>query len=79
MCCALGCCEESAGASGGILLSPLVNPLLGGRWRAYRAIDARTVAEAAIYLATRPARGRFIHDNDAILRAARSLPRPVKE
>ena len=63
----------------GILLSPLVNPLLGGRWRAYRAIDARTVAEAAIYLATRPARGRFIHDNDAILRAARSLPRPVKE
>ncbi|WP_133365695.1 NAD(P)H-binding protein [Qipengyuania sediminis] len=63
----------------GILMSPLVNPLLGGRWRAYRAIDARKVAEAALYLATRPARGRFVHDNDAILRAARSLPRLVKE
>lgn len=58
----------------GILLSPLVNPLLGGKWRAYRAIDAEIVARAALYLATRPARGRFVHDNDAIHRAARSLP-----
>lgn len=62
-----------------ILASPLINPLLGGKWRAYRAISAETVARAALYLATRPARGRFIHDNDAILRAARSLPQPVME
>lgn len=60
-----------------ILLSPLINPFLGGRWRAFRAIEAETVARAALYLAMRPARGRFVHDNDAIHRAARSLPQPV--
>lgn len=63
----------------GILLSPLVNPLLRGKWRLYRAVDAETVARAALYLAMRPARGRFVHDHDAILRAARSLPQPVVE
>lgn len=63
----------------GMLVSPLVNPFLGGQWRAYRAIDAETVARAALYLAMRPARGRFVHDNDAIHRAARSLPRPLME
>ena len=62
-----------------ILASPLVNPLLRGKWRAYRAIDAETVARAALFLATRPARGRFVHDHDAILRAARSLPQPLVE
>lgn len=66
--------ERRIGERLGILLSPLVNPLLGGKWRAYRAIDAEIVARAALYLATRPARGRFVHDNDAIHRAARSLP-----
>lgn len=60
-----------------MLASPLINPLLGGRWRAYRAIEAETVARAAIHLAMRPARGRFVHDHDAILRAARSLSQPV--
>ena len=61
----------------GILLSPLINPFLGGKWRAFRAIEADTVARAALYLAMRPARGRFVHDNDALYRAARSLPQPV--
>lgn len=60
-----------------ILASPLINPFLGGKWRAYRAIDAETVARAALFLAMRPARGRFVHDNEAILRAARSLPQPL--
>lgn len=60
-------------------LSPLFNPFLGGRWRPYRAIPAETVARAALYLATRPARGRFVHDHDAILRAARSLPQPASD
>lgn len=69
--------ERRVGERLGILLSPLLNPLLGGQWRAYRAIDAETVARAALYLATRPARGRFVHDNDAIHRAARSLPQPA--
>lgn len=62
-----------------MLASPLLNPLMGGKWRAYRAIDVDTVARAALYLAMRPARGRFVHDNDAIHRAARSLPRPLVE
>jgi hypothetical protein len=31
------------------------------------------VAEAALALAKRPVRGRFVHDNDAIIRAARTL------
>lgn len=66
--------ERRIGERLAILASPLVNPLLGGRWRPYRAIEAQTVAQAALYLATRPARGRFVHDNDAIHRAARSLP-----
>jgi uncharacterized protein YbjT (DUF2867 family) len=69
--------ERRIGERLGILLSPLINPLLAGKWRAYRAIDAETVARAALYLATRPARGRFVHDNDAIHRAARSLPQPA--
>lgn len=63
----------------GMMVSPLVNPFLGGQWRGYRAIDAETVARAALYLAMRPARGRFVHDNDAIHRAARSLPQPLGE
>lgn len=63
----------------GRIVSPLVNPFLGGGLRGYRAIDADTVARAALYLAMRPARGRFVHDNDAIYRAARSLPQPITE
>ena len=69
--------ERRIGERLAILASPLVSPLLAGRWRGYRAIPAETVASAALYLAMRPARGRFVHDNDAIHRAARSLPRPV--
>lgn len=71
--------ERRMGERLGILISPLVNPFLGGKWRAYRAIDAVVVARAALYLAMRPARGRFVHDNDAIQRAARSLPQPQVE
>lgn len=68
--------ERRVGERLAILASPLIHPFLGGKWRQYRAIDAETVARAALYLAMRPARGRFVHDHDAILRAARSLPLP---
>lgn len=61
----------------GIVLSPLINPFLQGRWRKYRAIDASVVARAAIYLALRPVRGRFLHENAEIARAARHLPDPA--
>lgn len=71
--------ERRIGERLAVLVSPLINPLLGGRWRAYRAIDAETVARAALYCAMRPARGRFVHDHAAILRAARSLPRPLSD
>lgn len=69
--------ERRVGERLAILASSLINPFLGGKWRQYRATDAETVARAALYLAMRPARGRFVHDHDAILRAARSLPQPV--
>lgn len=58
----------------GIALSPLTNLLLHGRFRHYRAIEANVVAQAALALAKRPVRGRFVHDNDAIQRAAKTLP-----
>lgn len=58
----------------GQVLAPLGSALLHGQFRRYRAIKAETVAQAALALARKPARGRFVHDNDAILRAARTLP-----
>ena len=60
----------------GIAAAPFVNLMLHGQYRQYRAIRAETVADAALALAKRPARGRFVHDNDAILRAAKALPQP---
>lgn len=54
-----------------MLASPLVDLLLRGDKRRYRSIDARTVAAAALQLAREKAAGRFVHDYDAILRAAR--------
>lgn len=60
----------------GILLSPVTDLFLHGRARQYRSIAARTVAEAALALALRRAAGRFRHDNDALVRAARSLAVP---
>ncbi|QYJ08147.1 NAD(P)H-binding protein [Qipengyuania flava] len=58
----------------GIVAAPVANLLLHGQYRKYRAIRAETVAQAALSLAKRAARGRFVHDHDAILRAAKALP-----
>ena len=58
----------------GMALAPLGTLLLHGRYRRFRAIPAETVAKAALALAKRPVRGRFVHDNDAIHLAAASLP-----
>ncbi len=63
----------------GILASPLTDLLLHGPRRGYRSIAAETVAKAALALAMRKAAGRFVHDNDAILRAAASLSVPLPE
>lgn len=70
--------ERRLGERVGILVSPLVNPLLVGRWQTFRAIDAATVARAALGCALRPARGRFVHDNEAIHRASKGLPEPLR-
>lgn len=63
----------------GIALAPLTNLFLHGGYRQYRAIKAETVAEAALALAMTPARGRFLHDNDGIYRAARRLPQLAED
>jgi len=59
-----------------IVVSPAMNLLLHGQYRKYRAIKAETVAAAALALAMRKTRGRYGHDNDAIVRAAAALPLP---
>ena len=58
-----------------MLVSPLIDPLLSGKWEQYRSIDADIVVEAALGLALRRAAGRFIHDNEAMKRAAREWRR----
>lgn len=55
--------------------SPLIDPLLSGKWEQYRSIDADVVVEAALGLALRRAAGRFTHDNQAMKRAAREWRR----
>lgn len=63
----------------GIAAAPLANLVLHGKFRQYRGIRAETVAQAALALSHRAARGRFVHDNDAILRAAKTLPQIARE
>ena len=58
-----------------IIAAPLIDPLLSGKWERYRSIDAALVAEAALGLALRRAGGRFVHDNEAMRRAAREWRR----
>ncbi len=57
----------------GMALSPLADLAMQGKYRAFRSIRAELVAKAALALAMRKAGGRFVHDGDAILRAAASL------
>ncbi len=54
-----------------MIAAPLIEPILPERFQMYRSIDADLVAQAALGLALRRAPGRFTHDNEAILRAAR--------
>jgi uncharacterized protein YbjT (DUF2867 family) len=56
-----------------MLASPLADLLLHGDKRRYRSIDARTVAAASLQLTREKAAGRFVHENEAIVRAARRL------
>ena len=63
----------------GSALSPLADLAMQRRYRQYRSIRAELVAKAAMALAMRRAGGRFVHDNDALLRAAATLPIPVAD
>ncbi|MDZ4308623.1 NAD(P)H-binding protein [Allopontixanthobacter sp.] len=60
----------------GMIASPLANLMLQGGYRKYRAVEADTVADAALALALTKPGGKFAHEHDAILRAANSLPQP---
>ncbi|WP_432200857.1 NAD(P)H-binding protein [Erythrobacter sp. W53] len=58
----------------GALASPVLNPFMLGSLHKYRGIKAEVVARAAIAFARRKARGRFVHENEAIMKMAASLP-----
>lgn len=53
-------------------LAPVFGPLLRGRLRRYRGIDARHVAIALAVLPGRQAHGVFVHNNGAIEEVARA-------
>ena len=56
-----------------MLATPLVDRLLHGAARKYRSIRATTMADAILALASEKPRGRFVHEHDAIVRAALKL------
>ncbi|MEO1488021.1 MAG: NAD(P)H-binding protein [Pseudomonadota bacterium] len=62
-----------------LTLSPVIDPLLSGKWEMFRSVEAELVAQAALGLAMRKAAGRFTHDNDAMRRAAREWRRATGE
>ena len=53
------------------LASPLTDLLLHGGFRRYRSMKADTLADAVFALAREKARGRFVHEYDAIRYAIR--------
>jgi len=54
-----------------LIASPLIEPMLPAKYAGLRSIPVDIVVEAALGLALRKAAGRFVHDNDAMRRAAR--------
>lgn len=69
--------DRRIGERAAIIASPVADLLLHGTFRQYRSIPGRVVAEGILALALKSTQGRFVHDNDAIRRAARSLPQPL--
>lgn len=58
-----------------LMAAPMLDLLMMGSLQRFRSIDAGEVAGAALWLALRNAAGRFTHDNEAMLRAARERAR----
>lgn len=56
-----------------MLATPLIDNLLHGGARKYRSVRATTMADAILALTVAKPRGRFIHEHDAIVRAAGKL------
>lgn len=52
-------------------VAPVLNPLLRGPLRRYRAIAADDVAAAAVALLGQPGEGRFVHEHAALVELAR--------
>ena len=57
-----------------IMASPIIDLFMHGRMRSFRSIPATKVATAALALAMRKTRGRYVHANEGIHRAANTLP-----
>lgn len=62
--------EARTGESLGILLSPIADALMHGRFRRYRSIDGAVVAKAIANLTEAGGQGTFIHENDSITEVA---------
>ena len=54
-----------------MILSPLLDLLMQGKYRKYRSVKAETMARAIVGLTREKAAGRFVFEHDGILRAAR--------
>lgn len=65
--------ERRVGERLAILASPLTDLALHGGARKYRSVRATTMADAILALAAEKPRGRFVHEHDAIVRAAAKL------
>lgn len=58
-----------------MIASPLLDLALQGKYRKFRSVSAEQIADAIFHLAREKANGRFIHEHDAILRAAQRFNR----
>ena len=56
-----------------MLATPVIDNLLHGGLRQYRSVRATTMADAILQLAVEKPRGRFVHEHDALVRAASKL------
>ena len=56
-----------------MVASPLLDRFLHGQLRRYRSIRATALADAILALASARPRGRFVHEHDALRRAAAKL------
>lgn len=55
----------------GMMLSPLLDLLLMGKWRKYRSARASDIARAIFALTGAKQRGRFVHEHDELRRLLR--------